>query len=205
MSNEIFNKLLSNTEGVNSFINNREIWKSLQSQIDESLNEIKTIYDAKIVELDDKIKFHDNIFKYKLWTCEKYHEDRHIPVNDFLRLLKMGMVKDSTCGHEFISLKLSGGNNYFNGTNGSGKDGWISKLSSDDYYRIAKSVRLYKKSQIHFDHLILSDVYEENQSYNYLYLLEQLHIKYSNKYITDERFEICRRTLLLLKEDGLLN
>ena len=116
MSNEIFVKLLSNTntEGLNSFINNREIWKSLQSQIDESLNEIKTTYDAKIMELDDKIKFLDNIFKYKLWTCEEYHEDRHIPVNDFLRLLDMGMVKMSP-GGEYNSIFLSSGAYYFNG------------------------------------------------------------------------------------------
>ena len=107
MSNEIFDELLSNTEGINSFINNREIWKSL--------NEIKTTYDLKIMELDDKIKFHDNIFKYKLWSCEEYHEDRHIPVNDFLRLLDMGMVKTSPRGHEYTSLFLSGG--YFNGKN----------------------------------------------------------------------------------------
>jgi len=207
MTNEIFDKLLTNTEGINTFINNREIWKNLQSQIDEvnktlnTLKEIKTIHDAKIVEFDDKIKFLDNIFKYKLWSSEEYHEDRHIPVNDFLRLLGMDMVRD-THGHEYYSLILTGATNYFKGIKG---DGWISKLSSDDYYRVAKAVRLYKKSQIYFDNLIMSDVYEESQSYNYLYLLEQLHIKYSSKYITDERFMICRKTLLLLKDDGLLN
>ena len=200
MSSEIFDKLLSNTEGLNTFINNREIWKSLQSQIDKSLNKIKTKYDVKIMELDDKIKFHDNIIKYKLWSCEEYHEDRHIPVNDFLRLLDMGMVRDTHGPREYYSLILTGGKDYFNG-----RDGWISKLSSDDYYKVAKAVSLYKKSHINFDHFILSDVYEESQSYNYLYLLEQLHIKYSNKSITDERFEICRRTLILLKDDGLLN
>ena len=93
-------------------------------------------------------------------------------------------------------MVLSG--DYFNG-----KDCWISKLSSDDYYRVAKAVRLYKK-YLHFDSFILSGIYEDIQNYHYLYLLEQLHIKYSNKYITDERFDICRKTLLLLKEDGLL-
>ena len=206
MSNEIFDELLSNTEGINSFINNREIWKSLQSQIDERLNEIKTSYDLKIMELDDKIKFHDNIIKYKLWSCEEYNEDRHIPVNHFLRLLDMDMVKTSPSGHEYTSLFLTGGYGYFNGKNESGKGGWISKLSSDDYCKVAKAVRLYKKNNISFDYFIQSGIYDENhQSYNYLGLLEQLHIKYSNKYITDERFEICRKTLLLLKEDGLLN
>jgi hypothetical protein len=95
-------------------------------------------------------------------------------------------------------LYLTGGYEYFNG-----KDGWISKLSSDEHYRISKTVRLYKKRVI-FDY-ITSDIYEENHNqYNYLYLLEQLHIRYSNKSITDERFMICRKTLLLLKEDGLL-
>ena len=64
------NELLSNTEGLNAFINNREVWKSLQSQLDETLKEIQTKYDAKISELDDRIKFHDNYFKYKLWSCE---------------------------------------------------------------------------------------------------------------------------------------
>jgi len=201
---KIFDKLSSNTESINTFINNRETWKNLQSQIDEvnktlnTLKEIKTIHDAKILELDDKIKFQENIFKYKLWSCEEYHEDRHIPVNDFLRLLDMGMVKNGMDGHEFTSLFLSGGYEYFNG-----KDGWISKLSSDEHYRISKTVRLYKKRVI-FDY-ITSDIYEENHNqYNYLYLLEQLHIRYSNKSITDERFMICRKTLLLLKEDGLL-
>jgi hypothetical protein len=208
--NEIFdNKLFSDTTSINTFINNRETWKSIQSQIDEvnktlnTLKEIKTIYDAKILELDDKINFHDNIFKYKLWSCEKYHEDRHIPVNDFLRLLDMGLIKNSIDGHEFISLKLTGGNNYF--------DDWISQLSSDDYYRIAKAVRLHKKF-LHFDHLILSDIYEDDnkddnkdhKDHNYLYLLEQIHWKHSMKYITEKRFDICRKTLLLLKEDGLL-
>jgi hypothetical protein len=215
MFNKIFDKKL--TTSINA---NHESFKSLQSQIDElnkTLNTIydakilelddkihevsktlNTIYDAKILELDDKIKFHDNILKYKLWTCEEYHEDRHIPVDDFLRLLDMGMVKGQHCGSEYTSLVLNGGHDYFNG-----KDCWISKLSSDDYYRVAKAVRLYKKS-IHFDHFILSDIYEDNQNYHYLYLLEQLHIKYSKKYITDERFDICRKTLLLLKEDGLL-
>ena len=203
MSNESF---LSNTEGINAFINNRDIWKSLQSQIDKSLNEIKTTYDAKILELDDKIKFHDNIIKYKLWSCEEYHEDRHIPVNDFLRLLDMDMVKTSPGGHEYTSLFLSGGCGYFNGKNESGKGGWISKLSSDDYYKVAKAVCLYKKHHIYLDGgFILSGKYVEDNHHNYLYLLEQLHIKYSNKSITDERFEICRKTLLLLKEDGLLN
>lgn len=203
MSNEIFyNKLFSDSTSINSFINNRETWKILQSQIDEVkktlkfLKETKTIYDSKILELDDKIKFHDNIFKYKLWTTEKYHEDIHIPVDDFLRLLDMSMIKMSPSGLEYTSLFLSG--EYFNE-----KDGWISKLSSDDYYRIAKAIRLYKKFMV-FDNLILSDIYKENQSYNYLYLLEQLHIRYSNKSITDKRFEICRKTILLLKDDGLL-
>ena len=116
MSSEIFDKLLSNTEGLNTFINNREIWKSLQSQIDKSLNEIKTKYDVKIMELDDKIKFHDNIIKYKLWSCEEYHEDRHIPVNDFLRLLDMDMVKLSPSGLEYTSLFLTG-HGYFSGKN----------------------------------------------------------------------------------------
>ena len=205
MINEIFDKLSSNTESINTFINNRETWKNLQSQIDEvnktlnTLKEIKTIHDAKIVEFDDKIQFLDNIFKYKLWSCEEYHEDRHIPVNDFLRLLDMGMVKNQNDGHEFTSLFLTGGYEYFNG-----KDGWISKLSSDEHYRISKTVRLYKKLLI-FDYIV-SDVYEKNHiQYNYLYLLEQLHIRYSNKSITDEKFMICRKTLLLLKEDGLLN
>ena len=205
MINEIFDKLSSNTESINTFINNRETWKNLQSQIDEvnktlnTLKEIKTIHDAKIVEFDDKIQFLDNIFKYKLWSCEEYHEDRHIPVNDFLRLLDMGMVKNQNDGHEFTSLFLTGGYEYFNG-----KDGWISKLSSDEHYRISKTVRLYKKLLI-FDYIV-SDVYEKNhRQYNYLYLLEQLHIRYSNKSITDEKFMICRKTLLLLKEDGLLN
>ena len=205
MINEIFDKLSSNTESINTFINNRETWKNLQSQIDEvnktlnTLKEIKSIHDAKIVEFDDKIQFLDNIFKYKLWSCEEYHEDRHIPVNDFLRLLDMGMVKNQNDGHEFTSLFLTGGYEYFNG-----KDGWISKLSSDEHYRISKTVRLYKKLLI-FDYIV-SDVYEKNhRQYNYLYLLEQLHIRYSNKSITDEKFMICRKTLLLLKEDGLLN
>lgn len=205
MSNEIFDELLSNTEGINAFINNREIWKSLQSQIDECLNEIKTAYDLKIMELDDKIKFHDNIIKYKLWSCEEYHEDRHIPVNDFLRLLDMDMVKMSFSGHEYTSLFLTGGYGYFNGTNETGKGGWISKLSSDDYYKVAKAVRLYKNCHIHLDSLIPSGKYVEDNHHNYLRLLENLHIKYTNKYITDERFEICRRTLILLKDDGLLN
>ena len=187
---------------LNSFINNREIWKSLKSQIDEvnkTLKEIKTKHDAKIVEFDDKIKFLDNIFKYKLWSGEKYHEDRHIPVNDFLRLLEKGMVKHYHDGREYTSLFLTGGSDYFNGN-----DGWISKLSSDDHYRISKAVRLYKKLLI-FDY-IMSDIYEESHTqYNYLHQLEQLHIRYSNKSITDERFMICRKTLLLLKEEGLLS
>ena len=95
-------------------------------------------------------------------------------------------------------MYLTGGYEYFNV-----KDGWISKLSSDDHYRVAKTVRLCK-NYINFDGFI-SDIYEKNHNqYNYLYLLEQLHIRYSNKNITDERFMICRNTLLLLKEDGLL-
>jgi len=206
MINEIFDKLSSNTESINTFINNREAWKSLQSQIDEVnktlniLKEIKTIHDAKIVEFDDKIQFLDNIFKYKLWSCEKYHEDRHIPVNDFLRLLDIDMVRDNHFPPEYYSLILTGGYDYFNG-----KDGWVSKLSSDEHYRISKAVRLYKKFRIHFDGLIDSDVESKHQIHNYLNVLEQLHISYSNKSITDERFMICRKTLLLLKEDGLLN
>jgi hypothetical protein len=201
MSNEIIDrKLFPDTSSINTFINNRETWKSLQTQINETLKEVQTKYDAKISELDDRIKFHDDIFKYKLWSCEKYREDQHIPVNDFVRLLEMGLVKTSPDGHEYTSLFLNGGYEYFNG-----KDGWISKLSSDDYYKVSKAVRQYKKYHMHFDNLILSDVYEENDNYNYLYLLEQLHIKYSNKYLTDKRFEICRKTLILLKEDGLLN
>jgi len=206
MSNEIENKL-SNTESINTFINNRETWKSLQTQIDEVnktlniLKEIKTVHDAKILELDDKIKFQENIFKYKLWSCEEYHEDRHIPVNDFLRLLDKDMVRDFHGPQEYYSLILTGGYEYFNG-----KDGWISKLSSDEHYRISKTVRLYKKHQIHFDRLIMSDIFEENyRGHNYLNVLEQLHISYSNKSINDERFMICRKTLLLLKEDGLLH
>ena len=57
---------------LNAFINNRKTYKSLQSQIYElnkslnSLKEIESIYNSKILELDDKIKFHENIFKYKL-------------------------------------------------------------------------------------------------------------------------------------------
>ncbi len=202
MSNEIFDiNLFPDTSRINTFINNRETWKSLQAQIDETLKEIQNKYDAKISELDDKIKFHDNYLKYKLWSCEKYHEDRHIPVNDFLRLLDKDMVKSNQhCPLDLTSLYLIGGRDYFNE-----KDGWISKLSSDDYYKVSKAVRQYKKYHMHFDNLILSDVYEENDNYNYLYLLEQLHIKYSNKYLTDKRFEICRKTLILLKEDGLLN
>ena len=150
-------------------------------------------------------------------------------------------MKTSPGSNDYTSLFLSGG--YFNvsvrnesGKGGKGgKGGWISKLSSDDYYKVAKTVRLCKKSKIHFDDLILSDNYKEehhhNHNHNYHYLLEQLHIKYRNEYInnrnkyrsekyitdernrdkyrseyiTDERFEICRKTLLLLKEDGLLN
>ncbi len=194
---EIFDKLFSDSTMINAFINNRQIWKSFQVQIDEILNtleETKATYDAKILELDDKIKIHDNIFKYKIWTSEEYHEDRHIPVDDFLKLLDMGMVKQAMCGHEFISLKLNN-EQYFKG--------WISKLSSDDYYRIAKAVRLNKKMLV-FDNLIISDCYSENENYKYLYLLEKLHITYSNKSITDEKFEICRKTLLLLKDEGLL-
>ena len=48
-------KLSSNTESINTFINNREIWKSLQSQIDEvnktlnTLKEIKTPTDTDFV------------------------------------------------------------------------------------------------------------------------------------------------------------
>jgi hypothetical protein len=107
-------------------------------------------------------------------------------------------VKHSLDGHDFTSFVLTGPYDYFNG-----KDGWISKLSGDDHYRISKAVRLYKKSLV-FDY-IMSDIYEENHDqYNYLLQLEQLHKRYSNKYITDERFMICRKTLLLLKEDGLL-
>ena len=90
MFNKIFDKKL--TTSINA---NHESFKSLQSQIDELNKTLNTIYDAKILELDDKIKFHDNILKYKLWTCEEYHEDRHIPVDDFLRLLDMGMVKNN--------------------------------------------------------------------------------------------------------------
>jgi hypothetical protein len=201
---------------LNAFINNRETYKSLQSQINEvneayknlqsqinevnetlnTLKQIKTTYDAKILELDDKIKFQENIFKYKLWSCKKYHEDRHIPVNDFLRLLEMDMIKMSHSGHEYTSLFMAGGYEYF--------EGWISRLSSEEYYRISKAVRQYKKYFICFDNLIQSD-FQENQLYNYLYVLEQLHVAHSNKRITSERFEICRKTVLLLKEDGLLH
>lgn len=198
MSKEIFDKLFSDSTMINVFINNLQIWKSFQVQIDEILNtlkETKATYDAKISELDDKIKFHDNIFKYKIWTSEEYHEDRHIPVDDFLKLLDMGMVKYANCGNEFISLKLLNSESYFKG--------WISRLSSDDYYRIAKAFRLSKKF-FHFDNLILSNCYDDNEHYNYLYLLEKLHQMYSNKSITDEKFEICRKTLLLLKDEGLL-
>jgi hypothetical protein len=209
MFNKIFETKLSDTLSINTFINNREIWKNLQSQIDEvnktltSIKEIKSLHDAKILELDDKIKFHDDYFKYKLWSCTKYHEDRHIPVNDFIKLLGMNMVKNNPDGCEFTSLFLTNGYDYFNG-----KDGWISKLSSHDYYRVAKTVRQYKSIRDHlsFDNLIISDIYEaEHDCYNYLRLLEKLHIQYSNKNLTDERFEIRRKTLLLLKEDGLLN
>ena len=92
-----------------------------------TLKEIKTIHDAKILELDDKIKFQENIFKYKLWSCEEYHDDRHIPVNDFLTLLDKGMLAHQMGGHELTSLFLT--SSYFI----NGKDGWVSKLSSDDH------------------------------------------------------------------------